>query len=280
MLNTRIAMVQMCCKVGESSRNIDVIANFVNQASEKSVDIVCFPELSVSGYNTGDGFTQEAEPIPGPSTDKLAMIAIKNNLTFLAGILERDNGGVIFNTQVVFGPEGLIGTYRKTHAPTSEIGTWSQGSQLPIFSHSKVNYGIEICYDSHFPEVSTALATKGAEVIFLPHASLGITETADEKFDRWLRYVPARAYDNGVFVGICNQVGDNGAGRVFEGVTFVCDPRGKVIAKSKSNSQDEMLIVDLNASDLANTRLNPEEFFRHFRRGELYRNWESSQKTQ
>ena len=280
MLDTRIAMVQMCSMVGESSRNIDVIANFVNRAAEESVDIVCFPELSVSGYNAGNRFTPEPEPVPGPSTDKLVTIAAENNLTFLVGILERDNGGVIFNTQVVLGPGGLIGTYRKTHAPTSEIDTWSQGDQLPIFSHSKVNYGIEICYDSHFPEVSTALATKGAEVIFLPHASAGITETADAKFDRWLRYVPARAYDNGVFVGICNQVGDNGAGRIFEGVTFVCDPRGRVIAKSRSNSQDEMLVVDLNASDLAEIRLEPEGFFRHFRRGELYRNWESDPKIE
>ena len=74
--------------------------------------------------------------------------------------------------------------------------------------------------------------------------------------------------------------GGYGAGRIFEGVTFVCDPRGRVIAKSRSNSQDEMLVVDLNASDLAEIRLEPEGFFRHFRRGELYRNWESNPKIQ
>ena len=272
MLDTRIAMVQMRCKVGESDRNVEMISDFLDRAREESVDITCFPELCVSGYNAGDTSTPEPEPIPGPSTEKMAAIAVEKQTTFMAGLLERDTSGIVYNTQLVFGPDGVVGTYRKTHVPTTEIGTWSQGDEVPVFEHPKARYGIEICYDSHFPEVSTALAGRGAEIIFLPHASGG-PEPAEEKLARWLRYVPARAYDNGVFVGICNQVSDNGAGRVFEGVTFVCDPRGRVIAQAESSSDDEMVVVDLKASDLAESRLEPETFFRHFRRPEIYRSW-------
>ena len=123
-------------------------------------------------------------------------------------------------------------------------------------------------------EGSTARGERGAEIVCWPHASGG-PGRAEEKLGRWLRYVPARAYDNGVFVGICNQVGDNGAGRVFEGVTFVCDPRGRVIAQAESSSDDEMVVADLKASDLAEARAEPETFFRHFRRPEIYRSWGS-----
>jgi predicted amidohydrolase len=82
--------------------------------------------------------------------------------------------------------------------------------------------------------------------------------------------VPARAYDNAVFVAICNQVGDNGAGRIFAGVTFVCDPRGTVIAQASHHDAEEMVVADLRETDLAEARRVPETFFRHFRRPELY----------
>jgi predicted amidohydrolase len=258
MQDIRIAMVQMQSVVGNAERNIDVIGQFVTEAAVQNVDIVCFPELGINGYNAGDTSSPEPEPIPGPLTDRLSEIAASAGITFLAGLLERDESGIVYNTQIVFGPSGIEGVYRKTHVPTAEIGTWCHGGELPVFDHPKARFGIEICYDSHFPEVSTALASKGAEIIFLPHASGG--ETPDEKYARWLRYVPARAYDNGVYVAICNQVGDNWAGRTFTGVTFICDPRGEVIARTQHGDQDEMIIVDLTAASLAESLQEPETF--------------------
>ncbi len=271
MLDTRIAMIQMRCVVGEPDRNIDAVDEFLGEAARQEVDIACFPELGISGYNAGDTTFPSPEPIPGPSTRKLEDLSAKHGITFLAGILELDSSGVVYNAQVVVTPAGVSGSYRKTHVPTTEIGTWSQGADLPVFEHDKARYGIEICYDSHFPEVSAALAHRGAEVIFLPHASGG--EDPVEKYERWLRYVPARAYDNAVFVAICNQAGDNGAGRKFTGITFICDPQGKVIARSENPDRDEMVVANLKAADLANARIVPETFFRHFRRPEIYDRW-------
>ena len=274
MLDTRIAMVQMTSRVGDIAGNISRIESFLKEASESSVDIVCFPELGVCGYNAGDTSTPVPEPIPGPATERLEALARSYGITFLAGLLERGQNGVVYNTQVVFAPDGMMGGYRKTHVPTTEIGTFSQGRDLPVFDHPKVRFGIEICYDSHFPEVSTALAERGADLLFLPHASAG-DETAEEKKARWLRYIPARAYDNTVFTAICNQVGDNGAGRSFAGITFVCDPRGRVIAEAKHSDQEEMVVADLKAADLQEVRNVRESFFRHFRRPELYDLWRS-----
>ena len=273
MQDLRIAAVQMNCRVAEQDRNLATIERFAEAAAAQDVDIVCFPELCVCGYNAGDTSTPEPEPLKGESLRRLEEIARNCQITLLAGILERDVSGIVYNTQVACGPEGYVGCYRKTHVPDAEIGTWRHGDDLPVFDHGKARYGIEICYDSHFPELSTLLAEKGAEVIFLPHASPG--ETPAEKRARWMRYVPARAYDNNVYVAICNNVGDNGAGRTFSGVTFICDPLGAVIAEVQSGSEEEMIVADLSASALAESRRETLMFFRHYRRPEMYRRWEN-----
>ena len=273
MQDLRIAMVQMNSRVAEHERNLATIARFTEQAAAQDVDIVCFPELCVCGYNAGGPSTLEPEPLKGDSLRRLEEISGDHEITVLAGFLERDVSGIVYNTQVICGPQGYVGHYRKTHVPDVEIGTFCHGDALPVFEHAKARYGIEICYDSHFPEVSTILAGKGAEVIFLPHASPG--ENREEKRTRWMRFIPARAYDNSVFVAICNPVGDNGAGRVSTGVTFVCDPSGVVIDELDSGTEEGMIVTDLLTSSMAGSRKEATMFFRHFRRPEMYRRWES-----
>ena len=271
MQDLRIAVTQMKCVVGDTAANLATVVRLVQQARDADVDILCLPELCVSGYNAGDNDPPVAEPIDGPSVRHLADLGKDTGLTFLAGLLERDMSGIVYNTQLVFGPSGVCGHYRKTHVPTAENGTWCQGDDLPVFDHPKARFGIEICYDSHFPEVSTELAERGAEILFLPHASGG--ETREDKQARWLRYMPARAYDNAVYVAVCNQVGDNGAGRVFTGVSFICNAKGEVVAEAEHGDREEMVIADLKAADLVETRRVPETFFRHFRRPGLYSRW-------
>lgn len=247
MKDLRIAVVQMRSQVGDTAGNLARIERFTREAAGEKVDILCFPELCICGYNAGNTSLPEPEPLGGDSVKNLEAIARGSSTTLLAGLLEQDTSGIVYNTQVICGPEGIVGSYRKTHVPTSEIGTWHPGGDLPVFAHPKASYGVEICYDSHFPEVSTILAEKGAEILFLPHASAGggeTGETAAAKKARWLRYMPARAYDNTVYVVVCNQVGDNGAGFDFPGVSFICDPRGVVIAAARGDGE-EMVVAEL-----------------------------------
>jgi predicted amidohydrolase len=280
----KIAAIQMTSIVGDIEGNLASIDRLLGDAVSQGADIACFPELSVSGYNTNDrgGQPRGGQPdnsgrvppvveIPGEVTDALVAIGKRHGIWYLVGLLERDSSGIVYNTQLVISPNGIEGKYRKTHVPTTEIGTWRHGDDLPVFYHPKIKFGIEICYDTHFPEVSTALARKGAELIFMPHASGG--ESAPEKQARWERYIPARAYDNTVFTVICNQVGDNRAGGIFTGVTFVCDPAGKVMAQSEDGDNEEIVIAQLNASALEDARRIPETFFRHFQRPEIYETW-------
>ena len=81
-------------------------------------------------------------------------------------MVERDRSGVLYNTQLIAAPTGLIGGYRKTHVGNSEIHRFSHGDELRVFDYAGVSFGILICYDNHFPEASRTLALRGAEVIF------------------------------------------------------------------------------------------------------------------
>lgn len=280
MQDVTIAAIQMTSLVGDIEGNLGSIDRLLGDAVGQGADIVCFPELSVCGYNTSERSGDPANgtripptvEIPSETTDALEAIGKRHGIWFLVGLLERDSSGIVYNTQLVISPDGIEGKYRKTHVPTTEIGTWRHGDDLPIFNHPKIRFGIEICYDTHFPEVSAALAENGAELIFMPHASGG-KEPAADKQARWERYVPARAYDNTVFAAICNQVGDNQADHSFEGVTFVCDPVGKLMAQSTDGGNEAIVIAQLNASTLEDARHVPETFFRHFRRPEIYDAW-------
>lgn len=282
MQDVTIAAIQMTSVVGDIEGNLASIDRLLGDAAGQGVDIACFPELSVCGYNTSERSGDPANgtripptvEIPGETTNALEAIGKRHGIWFLVGLLERDSSGIVYNTQLVISPDGIEGKYRKTHVPTTEIGTWRHGDDLPIFSHPKIKFGVEICYDTHFPEVSTALADKGAELIFMPHASGGV-ESAPDKQARWERYVPARAYDNTVFAAICNQVGDNKAGHTFSGVTFVCDPTGKLMAQSQNGAAEEIVVSKLKSDQLEDARHVPETFFRHFRRPEIYDAWEN-----
>lgn len=281
MENIRIAAVQMRSIVGQTSENLHTLKRMTTKAAHLGAEIVCFPELSICGYNTAEkngngeskGELPNVENVPSPSGKILNEISRETGVWILAGLLEREKSGIIYNTQLVVTPKGLLGSYRKTHVPTTEIGTWSPGNNLPVFDHPKIRFGIEICYDSHFPEVSTALATAGAELIFLPHASGGL-ETGQEKHDRWVRYIPARAYDNSLYVSVCNQVGNNGYGQQFQGISFICSPLGNIISESESFSDESIIVADLKSQEFENARKVPETFFRHFSRPELYEKWD------
>jgi len=110
-------------------------------------------------------------------------------------------------------------------------------------------------------------ALMGADIIFMPHASP--RGTPEEKFNSWMRHLPARAYDNSLFVVACNQAGSNGRGLKFPGLAVIIGPHGQVVERSISG-REGLLVADLEASDLDNVRGHPMRYFLPNRRPELY----------
>ena len=267
MKATRIAMVQMNAIAGEPQQNLDAIAGFARSASAEGARFVCFPELSISGYARDSSSVSLAEPVPGPATDRMIEIARDTDTVLLAGLLEAGADDLVYNTHVVASGSGLKGSYRKTHVAPVETKGFAPGTELNVFVHDQLRFGLQICFDGHFPEASSRLAQQGAEVLFIPHASAG--ETYADKMERWLRFLPARAYDNAVFVAVCNQTGSNGRGLEFPGVTLVFDPRGRLIAQS-SGSAPQIVYADLDPDELERARSDENGYFIPLRRPALY----------
>lgn len=267
MKNIRIAVVVSNARVSETAKNLARMKEWVKKAAKNQASIVCFPEMTVSGYHVRKEIIDAAESIPGPATDYLADLAKKFHIIILAGMAEIDANGHLYATHAVIDPTGIIGIYRKIHLGPSEKKLFQSGDNVSVFTHKDVTFGIQLCYDAHFPELATAMALKGADIVFIPHASP--RTTPEEKIKSWMRHLPARAFDNGMFIVACNQCGKNGKGLSFPGVSVVLNPAGEMI-ESYTGIDEHMMIVDLKAADLKKVRAHKMRYFLPNRRPEIY----------
>jgi N-carbamoylputrescine amidase len=224
--------------------------------------------MNISGYGLRQKMGSFAEPIPGPSTEAVLKMAREYDLVILAGLAERAEKDRYFISHFAAGPEGLIGVYRKIHLGPPEEGIFQAGSECSVFSFGKARFGIELCFDGHFPELSTLLALKGAEVIFIPHASP--RESSAEKKERWLRYLPARAYDNSVFLVACNLLGETESGLSFSGSALILGPKGEILAESRDGGE-EVILAELKREAIQKVRENSKGFFLDRRRPDIYK---------
>ena len=267
MKNIRIAVVISNSPVGKIRQNLDALAGWVRDAKKKDAAIICFPEMNITGYSTRKKIVNSAQLVPGPVTGELVELAEKENITILAGFAEKDEKGRIYAGHLVVTPQGFSGVYRKLHIAPPEQRIFSPGRNIPLFEAHGVSFGIQLCYDAHFPELSTRMAIEGADLIFIPHASP--RGTPEEKYSSWMRHLTARAFDNGLFVVACNQTGENKKGLKFPGIALVIDPSGNVIAKDVSGKEN-MIVVDLKAGDLAKVRNHKMRYFLPNRRSDLF----------
>jgi predicted amidohydrolase len=267
MHDIRIAAVTCRAPVGEIDQNLDRTVQLTREAKSKGADLVCFPELNITGYCNKPGLIDMAQCIPGTVSDTLSRLAANSHITILAGMAEYNPQGLPFASHCVFTPNGNVATYRKLHIAPPEKETFAAGDRIPVFNAGGVCFGIQLCFDTHFPELSTAMTASGAEVLFFPHASP--RGDAEQKHQSWMRHLTARAFDNSVFVIACNQFGENCNGLTFSGNAMVIAPWGEVIAKD-TRSQPSILTADLSAADLSAVRSHPMRHFFPHRRPELY----------
>ncbi|CCO06963.1 nitrilase family protein [Desulforamulus hydrothermalis] len=271
MLDTRIGLVQMQAKVGRLNDNLAVMGRFVEEAAAQAVDIICFPEMCLQGYHREKAGEFAQDITSSAFVTSLEQMAKLNNITVIAGMAERNGEAKPFITQIVVYPDGTVDKYRKTHLGKSEQPYFSAGDDIKVFATAKAKFGIQICWDTHFPELATILSLRGCEIIFAPHASPSFV---GDRRDIWLKYLPARAYDNTVFIGACNLVGEDGQGRIFCGGALILDPKGNIVAED-FRGEASLLVADLAGSKINTIRQQQagsmaNSFYLRARRPELY----------
>jgi predicted amidohydrolase len=268
MKDIRIAAAVCNCPLGALERNLTTVERLTRRAAGLGATLICFPELNLTGYATGPALRQAAVAQDAPVINRVGEIARDSGLVILAGLaMASGESGRIYAEHRVFWPDGRCAAYRKLHLAPHEQEVLSSGAAVPLFAANGVRFGIQLCYDVHFPELSTAMALAGAEMIFIPHASPRGTPRA--KLTSWLRCLPARSFDNGIFVVACNQTGLNGAGLTFPGVAVAVGPDGTVLAR-RTEMKEGLLAIDLSAASLARVRGHRMRYFLPHRRPDLY----------
>jgi N-carbamoylputrescine amidase len=243
----------------EREVNLANAAAGIGEAARKGAEIVCLQELFPTPYfarSEDPRIRESAEPIPGPSSRALEAAAREHGVTVVGGsIYERARGGRLYNTSLVFAPDGKrVGKYRKMHIPHDpyyyEQYYFTPGNLGYVQVETpKAVIAPLICYDQWFPEAARSNVVRGAQVLFYPTAIGWFPELErDEPFaaQRWEDAMRAHASMNGVYAVAVNRVGTEGEIR-FWGGSFVADPFGQVVARA-SGRRPEVLVAELDLS--------------------------------
>src|SRR5881628_249833 len=252
---------------------LDAHIPFIEEAGKRGVQILGLQEVFNGPYfcpSQDPHWYDMAEPVPGPTTERMAEYAKKYRMAMVVPVYEREQAGVYYNTAAVIDADGTyLGKYRKNHIPHTS-GFWEKfffkpgNLGYPVFQTRYAKVGVYICYDRHFPEGARALGLNGAEIVFNPSATVaGLSEYL------WRIEQPAHAVANGYFVGAINRVGHEMPWDIgeFYGQSYFCDPRGQIIAQAPRD-EDAIVVADLNLDMIREVR-NTWQFFRD-RRPESY----------
>jgi predicted amidohydrolase len=272
MKTTRVAAVSMNGYLGEPRRVLQGIDEWCAKAAAAKAELVLFPELVIHGHCTPNTW-EVAEPVPnGPSVSTLEEIAKRHRLVVCAGLSEKERD-IVYNTQVLVGPEGYIGKQRKLHLSRDEVFYYKGGREITVFDVGSCKVGIVICYDNQFPEVWRVLALRGADVILMPHAGrfklwddTPESQAAARRYSHnFLKKYALRARENACFAILADQAGRAGHVALWPadsenqphhaGAALIWSPDGELLASTQEERiKDEMIVATLESALLAQER--------------------------
>lgn len=265
----KVGFVQMNSVENDKDANIAKALAGIDTAADSGALIVVLPEF----FNT-EFFPQYwdykyldyGEGDTGKTISAISAKAMERRIVIVATIFEMEGPGLYFDTAVIVGSDGeIIGKYRKTHpASTRSLESiyFKRGSKLAVWDLYGWKVGLLICYDLFHPEVARTLTVLGAELILAPFAH--ISEPI------WLKMLATRAYENGVYLAVCNKVGREGSApwAVFGGRSAIVDPFGE-IAHLASEETDETAVQTISRDKVVEARKR--RLLLRDRRPELYR---------
>jgi predicted amidohydrolase len=268
MENLKVASAQFEHKSGDKAYNLSVINKLAAKAASSGCKVIAFHECSITGYTFARKLSREqmldiAEFIPdGPSIRSLIEVAAQNNIVVMAGLFEKDVSNSLYKAYVCVDKDGLVARFRKLHPFINPYLT--PGNEYCVFNLFGWKFGILICYDNNIIENVRATRLLGAEVIFMPHVTMCTPSTRPGagfvdpelwtnrendptslrlEFDGmkgrdWLmKWLPARAYDNGIYVVFSNPIGMDDD-QLKNGCSMILDPFGDVLAECRTLGDD------------------------------------------
>ena len=294
----KAATVQFQHQANNKKHNLLIMEKFIEQAALEQVKILTFPEMGITGYwhvpkLTATEVSALAEPIAdSPSLTLIRTLAIKHQMLIGAGLIERADDGRLYNAYVACMPDGSMHTHRKLHA--FEHPAISSGDSFTVFDTPwGVKVGILICWDNNLVENVRATALLGADILLAPHQTGGTDSRSPHAMKRiplalweeretrkeeitaafkgpagreWLmRWLPARAHDNGLFLLFSNGVGSDDD-EVRTGNAMILDPYGRIIVETWA-AEDAMVSAEL---DLSLLTMSTGRRWIHGRRPDLY----------
>jgi predicted amidohydrolase len=251
-----IACIQFEPVIGEVEANLAAIETRVRAAHAKGATVVVLPELADSGYvfESREELARLAAAIPdGHSARRLIALAGELGIHIACGLAERD-GDAFYNSAMLCGPSGYIGTFRKLHLWNREKLFFTPGDLgLPVFDTAAGRIGLAICYDGWFPETYRQLALKGAELICVPTNWVPMPghDKAVEPMANVLH--KAAAHCNAVYIACADRVGTE-RGQLFIGSSLIVGPTGKSLAGPASHDDEAILTATVSLGTLAESR--------------------------
>ena len=280
MRNVRVAACQFEHRDNDPAYNLSRIRDLTRRAVDLGAELVSFHEGCIHGYSwiqplDKPALLKIAEPVPdGPSISALEAIAGEFQTVVMAGLFERDSQDRVWNTYVTVSPDGFVAKFSKIHPFVNPH--LSAGSEYQVIDLLGCKVGFLICYDNNLPENVRLTAMLGAEIIIMPHVTgclpsvmpgRGVVER--ELWDRrhedpvrlrqefqgpkgreWLmRWLPARAYENGIYAVFSNPIGWD-YDTVKPGLAMILDPYGEIVAESRA-LDDDVVVGLLTADKLA-----------------------------
>jgi predicted amidohydrolase len=236
----RVAVAQLEPRLGEKERNLEACLARLEEAVAAGAELLVLPECAVPGYmfESAEEALPFAEEIPGPSTEALSEACRRLETYVVCGLLERD-GDALRNAAVLVGPEGLIGTYRKTHLPFLGVDRFvTAGDELTVYDTPIGRIGVEICYDLRFPEATRTLALAGADIVAHPTNFPMAASIQTELI------TVARAAENRIYLLTANRVGKERWAE-FCGWSQIVDPYGTRLAEA-GQAEEALLVADVD----------------------------------
>lgn len=247
----RIACVQMEPVVGEKPANLAKTLSLIERAAGMGANLIVLPELANSGYvfTTREEAFALAEPVPGgPTTTAWAEAAAKHDVYIVAGIAERA-GEVLYNSAVLVGPDGHIGTFRKVHLWAAENLFFEPGDLgFPVYRTRLGRIGMAICYDGWFPETFRLCALQGADIVCVPTNWVPIPGQDPKREAMANILVMAAAHANSLFIACADRIGTE-RGQPFEGQSLIVGHSGWPVAGPASRDKEEIVLAEVNLSD-------------------------------